>query len=225
MATYYVDFKNQTNQTWTLAVYQTLPNSEGLDSVSWKQTTVPPNGESSVSWDVTYDVAIAGYSQEGGIGVYSANQTQPTNLGTVWDCVWLDGVQQLVPDQTSTPVPGQILIKNSSDQLANLGIGMSGQGAVFKQGVDSGANAQFVVSPTYYAGLFDDVQLGQVISSDVATDPQTLVFPSGLDYATITATLNNGVLTVSIGYKHATDADIVRIKRTAAASKALGRAA
>jgi len=36
-----ITFNNQTDRTWTMAVYQTLPNSKGLDSVSWKQVTGP----------------------------------------------------------------------------------------------------------------------------------------------------------------------------------------
>lgn len=50
MPTYYVDFANQTDRTWTMSVYQTVPGSIGLKSVSWKQTTVPKQGESGVEW-------------------------------------------------------------------------------------------------------------------------------------------------------------------------------
>jgi len=35
--TYYVDFNNQTDRTWTMVVYQTLPDSVGLDSVGGKK--------------------------------------------------------------------------------------------------------------------------------------------------------------------------------------------
>src|SRR5579859_4044839 len=142
MPSYYVDFNNGTQQTWTMAVYQTLPNSIGLESVSWKQTTVPHSGSSGVKWDILYNVAIANYQQIGGVGVYKASQTLNAELGSSWDCVFKDNVQQLVPSTGS--VPGDsILINNTSGNLANLGIGMSGQGSVFKKGVVSGASAQF----------------------------------------------------------------------------------
>ena len=85
MNSYYVDFNNDTPQTWTMAVYQTLPSSIGLESVSWKQTTVPQSGASGVAWDVLYNVAIANYQQIGGIGVYKASQTLKAELGSSWE--------------------------------------------------------------------------------------------------------------------------------------------
>ena len=49
MATYSVNFINNTPSLWFMSVYQTLPNSIGLDSVSWQQTAVPTSGNSGVS--------------------------------------------------------------------------------------------------------------------------------------------------------------------------------
>jgi len=142
---YYVDFDNQTNDTWTLAVYQTLPSSVGLDSVSWKQTTVPTQGYSGVEWTIDYNVVIANYRQVGGVGVYKASQTLSTQLGSVWDCVFKDNVQQLVLGSGSAPADS-IQINNKSNLPANLGIGMSGQGSVFKPDVVGGGQAQFKVT-------------------------------------------------------------------------------
>jgi hypothetical protein len=199
MTSYYIDFNNDTDVTWTMGVYQDLPNSVGLESVSWKQTTVPTQGSSGVQWVVDYNVAIANYRQIGGIGVYKASQTLAAELGSVWDCVFKDNVQQLVRGSGSAP-SGSIVINNISNQTGNLGIGMSGQGSVFKKNVVSGASAQFQVTPTYYAGLFNNLVLGEVISSNVAVGPQKIVFPDGMNCATLHATMSGSTIKVSVSY-------------------------
>ncbi|CAG2264777.1 MULTISPECIES: hypothetical protein [Burkholderia] len=199
MTSYYVDFNNDTKQTWTMAVYQTLPSSIGLESVSWKQTTVPQSGASGVTWDIFYNVAIANYQQIGGIGVYKASQTLTTELGTSWDCIFKDNVQQLVPGSGSVP-PDSVLINNKSTNLANLGIGMSGQGSVFKKGVVSGASAQFQVTPTYWVGLFNSLVLGEVISSNVVVGPLQLSYPSGQNLATVNAYMDGNTIKLNVTY-------------------------
>jgi hypothetical protein len=199
MSAYYIDFNNNTEATWTMGVFQQLPNSIGLESVSWKQTTVPISGNSGVEWEVDYNVAIANYQQVGGIGVYKASQTLGSELGKVWECVFKDNVQQLVRSSGSAP-GDSIIIKNTSNQLANLGIGMSGQGSIFKKGVVSGASAQFQVTPTYFAGLFNNLVLGEVISSNVAVGPQKIVFPDGMNCATLNATMSGSNIRVAVTY-------------------------
>lgn len=199
MSAYYIDFNNNTDMTWTMGVYQELPNSIGLESVSWKQTTVPTMGSSGVEWEVDYNVAIANYKQIGGIGVYKASQTLVTELGSVWECVFKDNVQQLVQGSGTAPADS-IIIKNNSNQMGNLGIGMSGQGSVFKKNVVSGATAQFQVTPTYYAGLFNNLVLGEVISSNVSVGPQKIVFPDGMNCATVNATMSGNTIKMSVSY-------------------------
>ncbi|MEZ4294097.1 MAG: hypothetical protein R3B70_03905 [Polyangiaceae bacterium] len=201
MTTYYVDFNNQASQTWTMAVYQELPNSIGLQSVSWKQSTAPVGGSTGVSWEESYNVAIADYKQEGGRGVYKASQTLKAALGTAWEIAFEDNVQQLRPVGTTTP--GQILINNKSKRLANPGIGMSGQGSVYKRDVVDGASAQFLVTPTYWVGLFNNVILGEVISSNVIVGPLQIKFPSGMNRATLDATMDGSSILLSLTYSSA----------------------
>lgn len=199
MTTYTCNFSNQTTDTWTMAVYQTIPSSIGLQSVSWQQSTAPQSGQTGVQWQVDYNVALGGYVQNGGIGVYTATQTLPANLGDIWQAVFQDGVQQLVyvgPGANEN----QINIENNSNNFANLGIGMSGQASVYQYQVDSGATAQFEITPTYWVGLFNSLELGEVISSNVAVGPLTLQYPSGLTSATLTATLSGSVVTLALSY-------------------------
>jgi hypothetical protein len=189
MDKYYVDFNNLTDRTWSMAVYQTIPNSIGLDSVAWKLSTVPTHGFSGVDWVVDYNVALAEYRQDAPLGVYCASQALTTHLGYEWDIIYKDGVQQLSLVQALSPeLQDHILINNKSGLEANPGIGMAGMGSVYKRNVLSNASAQFKVTPTYWVGLFRDVQRGEVISSNVEVGPIKLQFAEGSNVATVTAT-------------------------------------
>lgn len=209
MTQYFVEFNNQTSKTWTMAVYQQLPDSVGLDSVSWKQTTVPPSGRSSVAWEVTYDVCLGDYEQNGGIGIYTSNQILPTTLGTAWKV----GCQQLVPDPDTEVPANSIYISNDSNMLANPGIGMDGAAALYQRDVEGGARAQFEVTPVYYAGLFNRVILGEVIKLNVSVGPIHLTFPNGTNKATLTATTDNGVIKVDTEYSKRSTFSLDEVER------------
>jgi hypothetical protein len=215
--TYYVDFNNQTDRTWTMVVYQTIPDSIGLDSVAWKKTTVPKSGESGVEWEIDYLVALANYKQPTGVGVYKASQRLNASLGSKWKVVFQDGVQQLKADGNAQP--GFIVINNESGNLADIGIGMSGESSVYKRNVLSGSGGQFKVTPTYYVGLFNDLVYGTVISSNVIVGPMTLVFPSGQNKAVLTASLDGPSITLDLQYQTALVANYQAVQ---ALSKTIG---
>lgn len=194
---YFVDFNNKSGRTWTLAVFQTYPDSVGLQSVSWLQTKAADGGSSGVSWKVDYQAMLANYKQEGGRGVYKASQKKGSLLGKRWKIVYEEGLQQLVADGDADR-PDQIIIANESGELACPGIGMSGEGAVFKRDVYSGSSAQFIVKPTYWVGLFNDVVRGEVISSNVVVGPVALKFEEGRNRATVNADVRGGSIALDI---------------------------
>lgn len=199
MTTYFVDFNNNTNETWTLAVYQELPISLGLESVAWKSSAAPKKGQTGVKWQIDYLVALGNYAQDRGIGVYKATQLLPAELGTTWEVVYEDGVQQL--KRTGKPADSkQIIIKNNSSRKANPGIGMDGSAAVYKRDVVGTSEAQFLVTPTYYFGLFNKVELGEVISSNVIVGPKKLTFEGGQNVATVTADMKGEDLALNVEY-------------------------
>ena len=165
-----------------------------------------------MKFDLTYNVALANYSQDGGRGVYKASQTLPAELGTAWEIVYEDGVQQL-KQAGQAVLSQQIIITNKSDKIANPGIGMSGSPSVYKQNVNGGANAQFLVTPSYYVGLFNDVQKGEVISSNVVVGPKSLNYPSGETVATVTANLDGSNIVLSIDYGQTAHASLADIER------------
>ena len=123
-------------------------------------------------------------------------------------------MQQLVPDG-SAPDGNQILINIDSDRTANPGIVTSGQGSVCKQGEVGRASAQFTVTPTYWAGLFNQVELGEVISSNVIVGPFKLQYPGGMNAATLTATMDGQTIKVDTSYSSqaAFDAKLVGMRR------------
>ncbi|MCU1349757.1 MAG: hypothetical protein JWO56_2787, partial [Acidobacteria bacterium] len=210
MPTYFVDFQNNTDRVWTMAVYQTLPNSTGLDSVSWLQASAAKGGNTGVQFDITYNVALANYSQANGRGVYKASQNLPAELGSAWEVVIEAGVQQLKPAGQSN-LPQQILITNNSNKAANPGIGMSGSASVYKNNVNGGAAAQFQVTPSYYVGLFNDVKKGEVIASNVIVGPKNIKYPSGETSATVTADLDGSTLVLRIDYGDTVSATLAEI--------------
>lgn len=177
MTTYNIDFQNDTNDTWTLCVYQELPDSPGLDSVSWKQTTVPTSGTSGVKWNIQYLACLANYKQDGGKGVYKASQKLDTELAKKWKCEFKDQVQQLYEDGSTAE--GQLLITNLSGELANLAIGMDGDIALVKGDVYSGNSAQFTVKPKYYVALFSNLVQGEIISGNQVHGPLPVTFDGG----------------------------------------------
>lgn len=199
MPRYFMDFQNRTNRVWTMVMYQTLPNSIGLDSVVWLKATAPPGGETGEEFNVTYNVALGNFSQNGSRGVYKASQMLTADLKTAWEIVFEDGVQQL--RQTgAAALPQQIVFTNKSGRDANPGIGMSGQPSVYKRSLNVGASAQFEVTPTYWIGLFDNVTKGEVISNNVVVGPERVVYPSGTDAGMLTAELDGSSIRLTLAY-------------------------
>lgn len=197
--TYYVDFENKTDRTWTMGVYQEIPQSVGLDSVSWKQSTAPQGGSTGVEWEIDYLVAVANYKQTGAIGVYKSSQKLATKLGTKWEVIYKENVQQL--NEIGTTQPGCIEIVNNSGKMANPGIGMSGAPSVFKRNVLGTSNTLFKVTPTYYVALFNQLELGAVISTVVSIAPLEVKFPQGTNKAVLTASLDGDNLKVDLQYQ------------------------
>ncbi|MGD1715546.1 hypothetical protein [Dapis sp. BLCC M172] len=209
--TYYVDFDNQTNDTWTMVVYQTLPQLIGLDSVAWKKTTAPRKGKTGVNWEIEYNVALANYKQTEGVGVYTASQTLGTTLGKKWKVVFKDGIQQLKEDGDAEKLD-QIVIKNESKQFADIGVGMSGDASAYKRHVYSGSAGQFLMTPTYHVGIFNDLTLGTVISSNVIVGPSKLKFRNGMNKAVVTASIEDENIVLTITYQNALVANYEQVK-------------
>lgn len=196
---YHVQFDNKTDHAWTMVVFQTLPGGIALDSVSWQQVVAARQGTGEVSFSLVNDVVLATYTGAAGAGIYRPTQTLGAAIGSAWDVVFKEGVQQLEP--AGTTVAGQIRMTNRSDRLANLGVGQSGHGFVYKRNVLGNVSVQFVMSPASWVGLFESVQLGQVVSrGTTSVGPLPLSFQGVNDHATLTASMAGESLTLSLTY-------------------------
>ncbi|CAG8492111.1 10238_t:CDS:2 [Ambispora gerdemannii] len=161
---YYLDFVNEVpNEILTFGVYQTYPNTPGIDAVAWLRADVPENGFSGVSFAKTYCVVNANYDNPEAKGRYASCQVLDTTLGTSWEIVEKNGVAQFndkhVGDSNDDDL---IVIKNLSRSIASLGVGMSGKLAAIKKRVYVGATAAFKINPIYYVGIFADLEVGTV---------------------------------------------------------------
>lgn len=203
-----ITFNNQTDRTWTMAIYQTLPKSTNLDSVSWQQVTVAESGVNSISWANTFNAVIASYTDSEGKQLYKAFQLPAASPGSAWKIVMKGGILQLQADG-SAPLSTQIQIANVSGQLANPGLGMDGKGAVYQQGLFSGLSVLFETSPLLWVGLFDLISPGEVITGGLnrkvsfmttMAGPWALKYPAGQNGATLKAWIENSSLQTSLEY-------------------------
>ncbi|MGB0524319.1 MAG: hypothetical protein ACPGJS_15220 [Flammeovirgaceae bacterium] len=179
MTRYTIEFENKTDETWTFCVYQDYPNSPGIQSVAWKQTTIPTQGVSGVEWATQYQACVVDYKQIGGRGVFKASQTLNARLGQYWKCTFKDKVQQLLLDGRADD-GDQLVIANQSNLKANLGIGMDGDVAAVKADVLNNNSAQFEATPKYYVAVYKDLTHGEIITSNQLHEPVEVSFEGGL---------------------------------------------
>ncbi|WP_452601037.1 hypothetical protein [Pontimicrobium sp. MEBiC06410] len=170
-----IQFNNKTKDAWTFCIYQQLPNTIDLDSVSWKQERTAPSGEALIKWDVTYLVGLAKYNKEK--NVYTPTQKKETNLGKEWICENKDAVLQLIAGGETNA--SNILIRNRSGEIANLATGMDNSITVVKREVYSGLNIPFTIAPKYYVALFTNLVEGEVIFDNQICGPLEVVFANG----------------------------------------------
>ncbi|MEZ4294096.1 MAG: hypothetical protein R3B70_03900 [Polyangiaceae bacterium] len=194
-----VELHNETEQTWTMVVFQILPQTPPADSVSWQQATAPRKGRGYVSYRAGYDVVIASFIDTPGGGLYRSTQTLSAPPGTAWNVVFKDGVQQLEP--AGTTAAGQIRMTNLSGRLSSMGVGQSGAASSYRRNVAGNVSVQFVMSPSRWVGLFESAVSGQVVSRDTASvGPLELRFPEGHRRATLTASLDHESVKLTLEY-------------------------
>lgn len=191
---YTVNFSNNAQQAWTLAIYLTSPDQD-FDSVSWKQTTAPPSGKGvSQSWDPQALSAAIGMYTQSPIK-YTTIQDPPAAPGSAWKIEPDGATVQLVSDG-SAQLPTQIQILNATGTTASPGLGVDGAGALFQQDVPSGVSVAFNADAlVYWVEAFDTIVPGQLITTTsekrigttMSVGPQPLDFSQGE-----TATVNLG---------------------------------
>jgi len=92
-----------------------------------------------------------------------------------------------------------ISIENNSENKANVGIGMDEGLAVVLPNVSGGVNAVFEITPTYYVAAYQNLQIGQEISTvELIGDP--IVFDSNYKKATVTLVQIGNTLKLELKY-------------------------
>ncbi|CAG8491990.1 10232_t:CDS:2 [Ambispora gerdemannii] len=202
MTDYFVDFINDVpDDTLTFGVYQTFPNTPGIDSVAWLRADVPESGTAGVKFTETYCVVNADFYDDDSKGRYKASQTFNTNLGTAWELIDKDTISQFSKKTSSSNADNLIVIKNNSKTTASLGIGMSGKLSAIKRKVYVGATAAFKVTPVIYVGIFTDLEIGEVITDDVILSNSKITF-DGNNVVTIRAYLKGHQFKLDVSYSN-----------------------
>ncbi len=204
MTDYTVNFYNQTDSTWTLAIYLTVPGI-GLDSVCWKRIPAAPGGQGLVTWDPQKLSAVIGGRPSSDTLVYTTLQAKSAEPGSKWKIVNPSGAQELEADGNAN-LPNQIQILNDSLQEASPGLGMAEVGAIYRPDLLSGLNQTFDAQPNYWAMAFDSVQEGQLITTSSAlgamsimTNSTELDFSQGSN-AGVTIQVDGSTVKVTVSY-------------------------
>ena len=189
--------KNYTEQGWHFALYQKYPQELGLKSIAWKQlvlsksqTTDPTHG--SISWSMDFKVTVA--KQQSG-DIYTGGVELVAKEGYNYEAVMDGGYVQI--NEIGKGNPGYINFKNNTKSKQNLGLEIDGSLVALQEVVPGGVNAQFQITPTYYLGLFSNLTIGSLVSSDVEVGPVEIKIPDGKNTVEVDAVNKEGVDSLS----------------------------
>lgn len=187
---------NSTDQGWSFALYQEFDPEPGLKSMAWKvlKLSKPQSGstDGSVSWDLSFQVTIA--KRVSG-NVYVGGVSMDAKEGYNYEAVMEGGYIQI--KETGKGTPGYINFKNNTHEKQNLGLNLSKTLLAMQEDVSGGVTAQFKITPTYYLGLYTNLDQGSFVSSDAAVGPIQITFPDGMNMVEVEAHLQEGVDSLS----------------------------
>ena len=191
MTMYTIQFLNTTDTDYCFFVYQKYPNSSGLQSVAWKVKKLPKQWESrdAVQWTMEYGLATTFQLGD----VFNTKQFKDVQLSSFWQLAPDSNGDTSLQPMTAPPgkkVPDEVMLTNSMGKNETAGFTLS-DNLISVKTFNEGESAQFVVNKTYYVGLFRDIQVGQLLSSDIINNSVAVEFPDDFTVATVTA-FNDG---------------------------------
>lgn len=204
MTSFSATLVNQTQSTWTLVVYLTLPTSPTLASVAWKLTAPAASGGTQrVTWSDGFGVALATLNGT----LYQQNLVQASDPGKAWKVVTVSNAVQFDADGNAL-LPTSLQVDNASGQTVNAGLAYGGTGAIYRSGLANGVNVQFGTTPLFWAILVDSIQHGELVRQGTAdaamfnsfVGPQAVQFPNGQPNLVATATQDGGGVQLALGY-------------------------
>ena len=199
MTTYYMKFVNQTNDWWHFGVYQTFPESPGLESVVWKEEGVPTGGQSEISWKMDYGVSITNFNGKN----VAAKQIVSANLGCDYQVITKDGIIGIDSAAISTSEPADIIaLTNNTNPATPVDMGFALDGAIiaFNGNVGGKQSSNYQVHSKYYVALFRDVKVGDLVTSDISVAPIVVEYQQGNTHATVTAFIDAGNTLTKVAY-------------------------
>lgn len=169
-----------------MCVYQQMTQSRKLDTVAWRVAAAGPGESAAVAWEApTHGVVLGQFGASANRRLYVPLDSRAAEKGSRWKIVDAGGVQRLEP-AGSASLLDQIVITNESGRNANPGIAVSGSPVAFKRELPSGASAQFMIRPAFYAALFANIRAGEIVKRAVI-GPLALRLPPGVADATLIA--------------------------------------
>ena len=199
MSTYNLKFVNSSNDWWHFGVYQTFPDAPGLESIVWRENGLPTGSQAEIHWNMDYGVSITNFD---GANV-SAVQTISAQLGETYQVVIKDGITGI----DSTPIaaggpPDIVSLKNNTTPAKAIDMGFALNGSIIaaQKAVGGQQSSNYQVHPKYYVALFRNVQVGDLVTSDVTVAPIMVEYTQGNTHATVTAYIDAGNTKTKVEY-------------------------
>ena len=197
MATNYtLRFKNSTQNAYHFAVYQTFPNSPGLDSVAWQVRGLGPGATNRVDWSLEYQVAIADWDHNAAL--FSGSQICSAALGHIYEVTTtLGNIPIINTNPIESTEPGLIKIQNNTNpaKTMTMGFAIANQWVAAEKGVEAGESVEFSVHPQYYIACFRDIAQGETVSGGMKLGPVCVDFQHEFtDYTVEAATVSRRIV-------------------------------
>ena len=199
VTTYYLKFVNLTNDWWHFGAYQTFPDAPGLESVIWKEYGLPTNGQVQIHWNMEYGVAITNIDGRN----VSALQIVSAQLGEMYQVITRDGITGIDSNPIFTGGRSDIVsLRNNTSPAKDIDMGFALDGSIIAAQKDVGGQQQanYQVHPKYYVALFRNVQVGDLVTSDITVAPIAVEYTQGNTHATVTAYINAGNTETKVEY-------------------------
>lgn len=194
MATFRINFFNNTDVAMHFCVYQQIPDYPGLKSVAWKVRRLPPRGNGKVAFTLTFGTALAEWDVDESAWV--AQQLRPAELGKKYNAKF---EQTDIPSIEGTPAedtdaPDKIAVVNTTNKPLDIGFTLDGDLLLVDRAVPGGCTAFFKVHPTYYIAVYHGISEGRMADTGIQLGPVRLRFTDGYTSADVEVTDDNGRL-------------------------------
>jgi hypothetical protein len=195
MATYTINFVNNSSSAGSFCVFQQNPNSpnQGVFSLAWLAKSAAPHSKIPISWntDLYFFWAKTGELKPGII--FNAGEALLTDMreNNAVTVTKHDGNYKFT-DQKNWHQQGILSVTSDNTTAINqasVGIGMSGSGTF---AVQAQPWMTFLFSPnSEYWVTFGNIQQGQVLNSSETSNAVQIVFPHGIFSMNVTLNMDN----------------------------------